>query len=171
MTAFNKLTTTDHRGFRLELFYNKVLKQKVIENPSQSNRKLQSNCPTSIRFYKKYPKKKVTKQKLESKVNTLLNISQKRKLTQEENDYLNKLDNQITMIMFNAEKKINSQEKSPCSPELHIAIRKVTFWKLTLTQLKTNISQHKPIMYIQQTLKQQSTYLGKSHRIFTISLN
>ena len=34
----------------------------------------------------------------------MLTIAQERKLTQEENDYLNKLDNQITMIMLNAEK-------------------------------------------------------------------
>ena len=29
MTAFNVLTTTDHRGFHLDLSYNKALKQKV----------------------------------------------------------------------------------------------------------------------------------------------
>ena len=40
MTAFNKLTTIDHRGFHLDLSYNKILKQKVIEHPSQFNRKL-----------------------------------------------------------------------------------------------------------------------------------
>ena len=57
------------------------------------------------------------------------------------------------MIMLNAKSKINSQETSPCSPELHIAIRNVTLWKLTLTQLKTNISQHKTITSIHQTLK------------------
>ena len=125
MTAFNGLTTTDHRGFRVDLSYNKVLKQKVIEHPSPFNRKLQSNCPTSVRFYKKYLEKKVTTQKLESKVNTMLTIAQKRKLTQEENEYLKQLDIQITMIMLNAENKINSQQISPWSPKLHIAIRTV----------------------------------------------
>ena len=83
----------------------------------------------------------------------MLNIVQKRKLTQEENDSLNKLDNQITLIMLNAEKKIQSQKTSPWSPELNNAIRKVTLWKLTLTQLKTKISQHKTISSIQQTLR------------------
>ena len=83
----------------------------------------------------------------------MLTITQERKLTQEENDYLNKLDNRITMIMLNTEKKRNSQETSPWSPELYIVIRKVTLWKLTLTKLKTNISQHKTITSIQQTLK------------------
>ena len=83
----------------------------------------------------------------------MLNIAQTRKLTQEENDYLNKLDNPITLIMLNAEKKRNSQETSPWSPELYNAIRKVTIWKLTLTQLKTNISRHKTISSIQQTLR------------------
>ena len=63
MTAFNELTTTDHRGFYLDLSYNKVLKQKVIEYPSPFNRKLQSNNPTTVKFYKKYLEKKVTKQK------------------------------------------------------------------------------------------------------------
>ena len=98
----------DHRGFHLNLSYNKVLKQKVIEHPSLFNRKLQSNCPTSVRFYKKYLENKITAQKLQSKVKKMLTIAQERKLTQEENDYLNQLDNQITIIMLNAENKINS---------------------------------------------------------------
>ena len=147
MTAFNELTTTDHRGFHWDLSYNKVMKQKVIEHPSPFNRKLQSNCPTSVRFYKKYLEKKITTQKLESKVNTMLTIAQKRKLTQEENEYLKQLDNQITMIMLNAEKKGNFQQTSPWPPELHIVIRTITLWKLTLTQLKTKISQQKRITY------------------------
>ena len=83
----------------------------------------------------------------------MLTIAQKRKLTQQENDYLNKLDNQITMIILNAENKINSQQTSPLSPELYIEIRTVTLWNLTLTQLKTNISQYKTITSIQQTFK------------------
>ena len=57
------------------------------------------------------------------------------------------------MIIFNAEKKINSQQTSPWSPELYIEIRTVTLWNLTLTQLKTNISQYKTITSIQQTFK------------------
>ena len=141
------------RGFHLDLSYNKVLKQKVIEHQYPFNRKLQSNCPASIRFYKKYLEKKLTTQKVESKVNTMLTIAQKWKLTQEENEYLKKLDNQITMIMLNAEYKITSQQIIPWSPELLIAIWTVTLWKLILTQLKTNTSQHKTITVIQQTLK------------------
>ena len=62
----------------------------------------------------------------------MLTITQEQKLTQEENDYLNKLDNQITMIVLNAEKKRNSQETSPWSPELYIVIQKVTLRKITL---------------------------------------
>ena len=54
--------------------------------------------------------------------------------------------------MLNAEKRINCKQISPWSPELHIAILTVTLWTLTLTQLKTNISQHKHITSIQQTL-------------------
>ena len=50
------------RGFHLDLSYNKVLKQKVIEHQYPFNRKFQSNFPTSVRFYKKYLEKKVTKQ-------------------------------------------------------------------------------------------------------------
>ena len=54
--------------------------------------------------------------------------------------------------MLNTEKKINSQQTSPWSPELRITIRTLILWKLTLTQIKTNISQHKTITSIQQTL-------------------
>ena len=82
----------------------------------------------------------------------MLTIAQQQTLTQEEDESLNKLDNQITVIMFNAEKGINCKQTSPWSPELHIAIRTVTLWKLSLTQLKTNISQQKNITFIQQTL-------------------
>ena len=126
MTAFNELTTTDHRGFHLDLSYNKVLKQKVTKHPSPFNRKLQSNYPTSVRFYEKYLEKKVTKQNLESKVTALLTIVQTQKLTQAENDYLNKLDDQITLIMINAEKKINFQETSPWSPSLAMMMSRLS---------------------------------------------
>ena len=140
-------------GFTWTYPITKSYNKNLIEHPSLFNRKLQSNCPTSVRFYKKYLENKVTTQKLEPKVNTMLTIAQERKLTQQENDYLNKLNNQITMIIFNAEKKINSQQTSPWSPELYIEIRTVTLWNLTLTQLKTNISQYKTITSIQQTFK------------------
>ena len=151
MTAFNKLTTTDHRGIHLDLSYTKVMKQKVIEHLSPFDRQLQSKFPTSVRFNKKFLDKATT-QKSEAKVNAMLTIAQQRTLTQEEDESLNKLDNQITIIMLNAEKKINCKQTSPWSPELHITIRTVTLWKLTLTELKTNISQHKNITSIQQTL-------------------
>ena len=152
MTAFNELTTTNHRGLHLDLSYTNVMKPKLIENPSPFNRQLQSKCPTSVRFYKKLLENNVTTQKLEAKVSAMLTIVQQRTLTQEEDESLNKLDNQITMIMLKAEKRINCKQTYPWSPELHIAIRTVTLWKLTLTQLKTNISQHKNITSIQQTL-------------------
>jgi len=70
----------------------------------------------------------------------MLTIAQQRTLTQTEDESLNKLDNQITMLILNVEKRINSKQTSPWSSELRIAIRTVTLWKLTLTQLKTNIS-------------------------------
>jgi len=108
------------------------MKQKANELPSPFDRQLQSKCPTSVRFYKKFLEKKITKQKLEEKVSTLLTIAHKRILTQEEDESLNKLDNQITTIMLNVEKKINCKQTSPWSPELHITIRTVTLWKLTL---------------------------------------
>ena len=140
MIAFNELTTTDRSGLHLDLSYTKVMKQKVIEHPSPFNRQLQSKCPTSVRFYKKFLEKKVTTQKLEANGSAMLTISQQRTLTRGENESLNKLDNQITMIMLNVEKKINCKQTRSWSSELHIAIRTVILWKLTLTQLKTKIS-------------------------------
>ena len=101
----------------------------------------------------------------------MLTIAQEWKLTQEENDCLNKLDNQITMIMLNAEKKINSQQIIPWFPELHIAIWTVTLWKLILTQLKTNIFQHKTITVIQKNIKNNHRpNLEKPHQTFSINL-
>ena len=67
MTAFNELTTTDHRGLHLDLSYTKVMKQKLNEIPSPFDRQLQSKYPTSVRFYKTFLEKKITKQKLEEK--------------------------------------------------------------------------------------------------------
>ena len=93
MIAFNELTTTDHRGFHLDLSYTKVMKQKANELPSPFDRQLQSKCPTSVRLYKKFLAKKITTQKLEAKVSTLLTIDQQRTLTQEKDESLNKLDN------------------------------------------------------------------------------
>ena len=53
MTTFSEITTTDHRSLYLDVSYNKVLKQKVIEYPLPFNRKLQLKCSTSVRLYKK----------------------------------------------------------------------------------------------------------------------
>ena len=75
MISFNELTTTDHRGLHLDLSYTKVMKQKMIEHPSSFNRKLQSKCPTSIRFYINFLEKKVIMQKLEAKVSAMLPIA------------------------------------------------------------------------------------------------
>ena len=83
------------------------MKQKVIEYPPPFNRQLQSKCLISVRFYKKFLEKKVTKQKLETNVSAMLTITKQRTLTQKEDESLNKLDNQITMIMLNVEKRIN----------------------------------------------------------------
>ena len=152
MIAINELTTTDHRSFHLNLSYTKVMKQKANEVPCPFDRQLQLKCPTSVIFYKKFLEKKTTTQNLEAKASTLLTIAQQQTLTQQEDESLNKLDNQITTIMLNAEKKINWKQTSPWSPELHIAIQTVTLWKLTLTQLKTKISQHKNITAIQNKL-------------------
>ena len=52
MTVFGELTTTDYMGLHLDLSYNKVLKQKVLEHPSPYNLKLQSKCPIPVRLYK-----------------------------------------------------------------------------------------------------------------------
>ena len=62
------LQRTYHRGFHLDLSYDKIMKQKTIYHPSPFNRKLQSKCPPSIRFYKYSLENKVTTQRLESKV-------------------------------------------------------------------------------------------------------
>ena len=115
MATFGELTTTDHRGLHSDLSYNKLLKQKVIEHPPPINRKLQSKCPTSVRLYKNYLEKKVTTQKLEAKVKALLVAAQQRKLNREEDESLNKVDNQITMIMLNSENKLilNKQSHFP----------------------------------------------------------
>ena len=72
--------------------------------------------------------------------------------------------------MLNTEKKINSQQTSPWSPELRITIRTLILWKLTLTQLKTNISQHKTITSIQQTLKTTIDLTWKPHQTFSTNL-
>ena len=53
MTTFSEITTTDHRSLYLDISYNKVLKQKVMEYSLPFNRKLQLKCSTSVRIHKK----------------------------------------------------------------------------------------------------------------------
>ena len=93
MTTFGGVTTTDHRGFHLDLSYDKVMKEKVIDDSSPFNRKLQSKCPTSVRFYKHYLENKGRTQRLDLKVQVLLDITQQRKLTSIKNNALNKVKN------------------------------------------------------------------------------
>ena len=82
-----------------------LLKDKNITFPSPFNRKLQSKFPTSVRFYKRYLEKKITKQNSKSKVESLLKIAQQRRLKNVENDELDKVNKNITSIMIESEKK------------------------------------------------------------------
>ena len=50
---------------------------------------------------------------LEAKVKALLVTAQQRKLNRKEDESLNKVDNQITLIILNEEKKINTQQTNP----------------------------------------------------------
>ena len=132
MTGFCEVTTTDHTGLRMYLSNNIILKNKTIYFTFPFNKQFQSKCPTSVRFYIKCLENKITNKNLESKVKALLEIVQQRRLTTNEDNALNKVDTQITSIMIGSEKKIHNHQKTPLSPELHIALRTVTLWKLTL---------------------------------------
>ena len=91
MTGFHELATNDYRGQHMDLLCKALLMDKTIEFPSPFNKKLHSKCATSIRFFKRYLENKITEQKLESKVESLLNNSQQRRLTNVEDDELNEV--------------------------------------------------------------------------------
>ena len=109
MTGFNNITTSDHCGFFLDLSRDVILKGKATQIPSPFERQLKSNSPKSVRKYKHYLKQQINKYNIESQIETILKISQQRKLTKEEEVNLNRIDQLITKIMLRAEKKINNQ--------------------------------------------------------------
>ena len=70
-----------------------------------------------------------------------MKLATARKLTSQEEKYLNQLDKQITNIMIIAKNNIKGHHNTyPWSPELHDAVRMVSIWKDKLIQYKKKIS-------------------------------
>ena len=141
MTGFNDMTTSNHCGFFLDLTRDVLLKGKATTIPSPFKRQLKSKSPKSVRKYKHYLQKQVIKNNVEKQIEHILITSKQRKLTQEEEIDLNRIDQLITKIMLKAEKCINNQQHNfPWSPALHDTIRNVSIWKSILSQFKTKPS-------------------------------
>ena len=87
----------------------------------------------------------------------MLKIAQQRKLTNIENDELDKVNKNITSILIGSEKKLSNQQTRPWSTELHIEIKVVTLWKLILTQARTKISQQRQYTKYNKLCKIKST--------------
>ena len=133
---------TDHRGLHIDISYNTLLDNKTIDLPSLFNRKLQSKYPASVWFYKRYLEEKITKQKLESKLELLLKNAQQPKLTKDEEDELNIVDNKTTFILIGMEKDKQSRIYSLVSRATN-RNTKSNSWEIILTQARTNILQQK----------------------------
>ena len=125
--------------------------KRIESNPTSSfTRNVQSNNPQAIKKYKR---------KLEIHIKTfnikerekLYNIVKINKLNNNDEKELNQIDADITISMLNTEKSILTQHYThPWSPALHRAIRKVTTWKVILSQLKTGYNQQKQIKKLQK---------------------
>ena len=155
MTAFGDLATSDHRGLYIDLPIESISKPHQPDINQHFQRTLKSSCPRSVRKYKKYLKKEITKREITNRINKLSIIVQTRKLNKMEEKELNNIDACITKIMLDAEKKTSQyQHNSLWSPELHIAIKKFTIWTFIKTQLTTHVSQHSQIKHIQDALEE-----------------
>ena len=155
MTAFGDLVTSDHRGLYIDLPIESISKPHQPDVNQHFQRTLKSSCPRSVRKYKKYLKKEITKREITNRINKLSIIVQTRKLNKMEEKELNNIDACITKIMLDAEKKTSQyQHNSLWSPELHIALKTFTIWTLIKTQLTTHVSQHSQIKHIQDALEE-----------------
>ena len=80
-------------------------------------------------------------------------IGKQRKLTQDEEVNLNRIDELITKNMLKIENKINNQHHNfPWSPELHDFIQTVSIWKSILSQFKTKLSFQRKIDFYRSSL-------------------
>ena len=102
LTGFNDVTTSNHCGFFLDITRDVLLKGKATTISSPFERQLQSKSPKSVRKYKHYLQKQVIKNNIEKQIEQILLTSKQRKLTQEEERDLNRIDQLITKIMLKA---------------------------------------------------------------------
>ena len=106
MTAFNKITVSDHCGLCIDVKKDFVLKDKIVEVISPFSRKLQSNSPKVIIHYKKQLQKQIEKGNVEQRAKDIHTIVKKIKLTSIEKRELNNIDEEITKMLLREEKSI-----------------------------------------------------------------
>ena len=141
MTAFGELVSSDHRELYIDLPTISITKHINDEIPSSFQRTLKSSFPRSVRVYKCYLEKQITKNMIPDKIKSLLTIVAPRKLSAIEEQSLNNIESSITQIMIEAEKKTTKfNHNSPWSPGLHIAIKTLSIWKLIKPQITNHIS-------------------------------
>ena len=104
MTAFDELISSDHRELYIDLPTTSITKHINDEIPSSLQRTLKSSFQSSVRVYKCYLEKQITKNMIPDKIKSLLTIIATRKLSTIEEQSLNNTDSSITQIMIEAKK-------------------------------------------------------------------
>ena len=152
-TAFHDITTSDHKGFFLDIDRNSLLKDKKSVTSSPFDRSLQSSNPQVIRKYKKLMKESMEKNNVKNRLDKIILILKDRKLSDTEEKDLNQIDNIITSAMKKAESKtMGNFADEPWSPELHRAVRTLTIWKVILSQYKTRLWFEKQIKKLKKDI-------------------
>ena len=157
ITPFNEITTSDYRGFFLDLRLKAFLKNSYITLPDHSSRPLQSSNTKNVLNYKRHLQRFVVNHQILEQATKIQKKLVNKSITSKDHITINKLDALLTKGMIKAERMMTKYgPQFPWSPKLAIAIIELAIWKLIKSALKTKTSRDTKITKL--TSRPQSLY-------------
>ena len=105
-TTFNELTTSDHKGYYIDILREGIMKRIEANPASPFTRNVQSNNPQALRKYRRKLEIQIKKFNIKERLEKLYNIVKSNKLNNNDEEELNQINADITTSMLNSEKSI-----------------------------------------------------------------
>jgi hypothetical protein len=135
--AYGATMRSDHRGMHVDLNISALLHGKIAKMATPSTRGVRSNSIRKVERYKAEVTRYFEDHKIENRLEKLKEKT-KDEWTANDNAELEAVDRDITRAMLAAEKKCRVKDPIAFTRELARGRKLITFWKLWLTELKTN---------------------------------
>jgi len=137
MLPFGLLATLtgDHRTLGLEFDHDVLFGQKFPRNELYTSRGIYSNAYPTVRKFNDEVAQECDRRGLIKAAQTLSN---KYTFSPADHQELERIDQALTAVLVNTDKKFAKHKQSPWSPDLHQAFLTHCYWRTKLTQKRTN---------------------------------